>query len=117
MTFEQLQAILPWAQADDWHQHPNGGGWVQNSARVSGNARVYGNARVSSPLLIQGSRDCLSVSAHGRLSIGCETRAIEWWEEHYDAMGRKHGYTPAQIAEYRKHIQYCKEWMEACLLQ
>jgi hypothetical protein len=53
MTLEQLQEIFPDATAETWHQHPNGGGWVQNtatvdeSAYVGKNALVYGNAKVS----------------------------------------------------------------------
>lgn len=40
MTLEQLQRIFPEATADTWHQHPNGGGWVQNTAKVEENAYV-----------------------------------------------------------------------------
>ena len=52
MTLEQLQKIFPNATADTWHQHPNGGGWVQNTAKVAEtaflgkDAVVYGDAVV-----------------------------------------------------------------------
>jgi hypothetical protein len=52
MTLEQLQQIFPGATADTWHQHPNGGGWVQNTAKVyetawvGKDAVVYGDAVV-----------------------------------------------------------------------
>ena len=51
MTLEQLQEIFPEATLDTWHQHPNGGGWVQNTAHVDEfayvgkDALVFGNAR------------------------------------------------------------------------
>jgi carbonic anhydrase/acetyltransferase-like protein (isoleucine patch superfamily) len=61
MTFEQLKAILPWAVESEWHQHENGGGWVQNTATVDKaafiglGAQVYGNARVSGSARVYGS--------------------------------------------------------------
>ena len=56
-----------------WHRHPNGGGWVQDTAsvdetahigpdaevsgaaQVCGNAQVYGNARVSGNAQVYGN--------------------------------------------------------------
>ena len=35
MTLEQLQSIFPDATADIWHQHPNGGGWVETSVKMA----------------------------------------------------------------------------------
>ena len=46
MTLTELQKIFPSATAETWHQHPNGGGWVENTARVSGDAWVFGDAQV-----------------------------------------------------------------------
>ena len=46
-TFEQLKQEFPNATLDTWHQHPNGGGWVENTAHVEDSAQVSGNARVS----------------------------------------------------------------------
>ena len=51
----------------EWHRHPNGGGWVQDTAhvddtayvgpdaQVSGSARVYGSAWVSGSARVYGS--------------------------------------------------------------
>ena len=59
MTLSELQFTFPDATEDTWHQHSNGGGWVQNTATVAttafvgpdaivyGSAWVFGNARVS----------------------------------------------------------------------
>ena len=47
MTLEQLQKYHPEATLETWHQTKDGG-WIENTARVSGNARVCGNAWVSS---------------------------------------------------------------------
>ena len=60
MTLQDLQKLFPEASESTWHQHPNGGGWVENTARVDasayvgpdavvyGDAWVFGNARVYS---------------------------------------------------------------------
>lgn len=59
MTFEELKQRFPSATPETWHRHSNGGGWVQNTAKVDsaayvgsdalvyGNAKVFGNSRVS----------------------------------------------------------------------
>jgi hypothetical protein len=64
------------------------------------------------PLQIGGSRDWVIVRQVGHISIGCEHHPVEWWEEHYAAVGRTNGYSATEVLEYRKHIQYCREWME-----
>ena len=58
MTFDELKKMFPDATPETWHQHKNGGGWVENTAtvadsayvgpdaKVCGNALVYGNAKV-----------------------------------------------------------------------
>lgn len=37
-----------------WHRHANGGGFVQDTARVDESAQVSGNARVSGDALVYG---------------------------------------------------------------
>ena len=65
------------------------------------------------PLQIGGSQHWIVVLEVGNITIGCEHHPIEWWEEHHAAVGRRAGYSDAQVKEYRTHIQYCREWMEA----
>ena len=137
MTLADLQAIFPDATDKTWHLHPNGGGWVANSAtvedtayigssaqvsgnarvsgdaQVSGDARVYGDAWVSSPLYIQPSAHPISVSSRTEVSIGCKRHSIEWWLEHYAEVGAENGYTAAQIAEYGALLQAVAAWMAA----
>ena len=118
-----------------WHRHPNGGGWVQDTASVAktvfvgegawvyGNAWVYGDAVVcgdavvygdaevygglwlQSPLYIQGSRYALTVCAPGEIAIGCERHAIAKWLKQGEELGRAHGFTDAEIAEYRAYVE------------
>lgn len=124
MTLEQLQKLFPDATAETWHQHPNGGGWVQNTAKadtscrvgvdclVFGNARVYGNAWGLSPLQIMGTKHFVNVSAYGMLQVGCIKGSIDWWKEHYRAVGWKEGYSAAQVKEYRNYIELARVWMK-----
>ena len=65
MTIEQLQKIFPTAAIDTWHQHPNGGGWVQNTAKVDDSAHVSGSARVSGDAWVSGNAH---VSGSARVS-------------------------------------------------
>lgn len=59
MTIEQIISIHG-GKAEDWHQHENGGGWVQytatveKTAYVGPSARVYGAARVSGAAWVSG---------------------------------------------------------------
>ena len=66
-------SMISFLKENEQHQHPNGGGWVANTAtvapsafvgryarvhgdaRVSGNARVYGNAWVSGNAQMSGN--------------------------------------------------------------
>jgi len=114
-----LLAIHPNATVETWHQHPNGGGWVENTATVADSAylgdssAVYGDARVSgdawaaSPLYIQGSRHPLTTSSLTTLTIGCTTRTMLEWEAQYKEIGTENGYTPEQIEEYGQYIALC----------
>ena len=68
MTIDDLKKLFPSASEKTWHQHSNGGGWVQNTAHVDesahvgdkalvyGDARVSGKARVFGNALVYGDR-------------------------------------------------------------
>ena len=124
MTLDKLRTLFPNATTETWHCHTNGGGWVQNTARVDatayvgmdciviGNAQVTGNAWEFSPLQIMGTKHFVVVGAYGLLSIGYEKHDIEWWKQHYRAVGRREGYTKSQIQEYRNYIELARVWMK-----
>ena len=40
MTLQDLQDDFPDATESTWHQHPNGGGWIENTAYVDASAYV-----------------------------------------------------------------------------
>ena len=105
-----------------------GNAWVYGDAQVYGNARVsgyaqvydnaqvYGYAQVSeyarvisgtwkkSPLYIQGTRDSVTYCGPDQIAIGCEIHSFSEWLEQYETIGRKNGYTEAEIEEYKEYI-------------
>ena len=91
-----------------------GDSWVYGNASVSGNAFVYENARVSGTarvsgdmqidgirpyLYIEASKDSITATP-GLINIGCESHSPTHWLKHYKEIGKKNGYTEAQIYEY-----------------
>lgn len=73
-----------------WHKHPNGGGWVSEtayveaSASVSGRAAVFGNARVLDRTRVYGSSriagnaECYGAPhIHGRAFIGGQAKIYD----------------------------------------
>ena len=122
ITFEQLQAKLGPLNKSEWHQHPNGNGWVQNTAAVedtayvegivSGNARVSGDAWALSPLQVKGTQHHVTTCTHTLIQIGCQQHPASYWLEHYKAIGRANGYTADQIAEYGLILKLAASWLE-----
>ena len=142
MKFEELKAKLSWMEIkeSEWHQHKNGGGWVQNAAtvsescwiegivsgdaQVSGDARVFGNARVSgnaqvsgdawetTPFFIAASRHSVTTCTHTKIQIGCQCLTAEDWLKNYERIGRENGYTPDQIAEYGMILRLASDWLK-----
>ena len=104
--------MIIFLKPEEQHQHKNGGGWVANTANVEatafvgGDAWVFGNAWVETPLFIQGTRHGISNSKHGYLSIGCVTLTFAEWKKQFRAIGKREGYTTAQIKEYGFHIAH-----------
>ena len=55
MTLKELKIKFPAATLETWHQHENGGGWVENTVIVSGTARVEGSAIVAGTATVEGT--------------------------------------------------------------
>lgn len=84
MTLEELQAIFPDATEETWHRHPNGCGWVQNTATVAdtayvgpyalvyGNAQVYDNAKIRFRSRVYGNAvvcDGAEIAGNARVAV------------------------------------------------
>ena len=138
MTIEELQKIYPKADELTWHRHANGGGWIENTARVSGTAMVYGDAQVSgtarvygtaqvsgdarvsggnwdrNPLYVAGTMYSFNENGDGGklLTSGCITAPREWWAENIRRCAEEHGYTPEQVNEYEMIVKFMNDMYE-----
>ena len=62
-------------------------------------------------LRLAGSRHAIIAIDAQNISIGCHRKTLAEWLDKYAAIGAEEGYTPAQIAEYRRHLEYTQEWL------
>ena len=67
-------------------------------------------------LFINGSRNLVSWYGCNKIQIGCHKKDIDWWLENYKVIGKREGYTPDQIAEYKTYIDMCKQMQESANL-
>lgn len=134
MTYEELSKLIPYATPERFKQHAKGGGWVEISANVdasctiegivSGNAQVCGDAWVcgearvcgdawdQTPLMVYATKNTVSVSAYGKITIGCQTHTVADWLKHGPRIAKENGWTKENIAEYRMIIKLCAQWMK-----
>ena len=107
MTIEQLKEKMPWITADEWVQHPNGGGWKHKTARVPDDVKLPFD-------YMKGSRHPVTANSESaEVQIGCHRYDIAYWLKHYKAIGRKESYTAEQVAEYGLLLNTVKAWLAA----
>jgi hypothetical protein len=58
---------------------------------------------------IQGTKHSIGMNGERIIRIGCMSYPIEWWLENNVRAGEENGYTPEQIAEYRRYIELIAE--------
>jgi hypothetical protein len=58
------------------------------------------------PLAVQGSRHLACNTGPGLIQIGCHTRTFSKWIADYEQVGKNEGYSPDQIAEYKRIIDF-----------
>lgn len=130
MTLNELKERFPNATDATWHQHANGGGWVQNTASVdetafvgpdasvSGNASVCDNADIREG---EFSRPVISVSntpysftecSDGEIRSGCIKKPVAWWRENVLRCAEEYGYTPEQQQLARLAVEYVAAAMD-----
>lgn len=63
-------------------------------------------------LWIQGSRYAIGWSGGHWVSSGCITRPIDWWCANLEECAVWHGYTPAQVREYRMYVDLLARYIE-----
>ena len=58
------------------------------------------------PLAIQGTRHLATNGEPGKIQIGCEVYTFAAWKRHFKEIGKVQEYTPTQIKEYGKIIEF-----------
>jgi carbonic anhydrase/acetyltransferase-like protein (isoleucine patch superfamily) len=88
------------------------GAWIGDGAKIGPYATICEGAKVNadtdyaaSPLYIVGTRHPVCEVAPGVLAVGCEEHSIADWLAWAESIGRRNGYTPAQIAEYTAYFE------------
>ena len=130
ITFAQLQDRIPWTKPveAEWHQHPNGGGWVQNTATahktayIGGGALVYGDAQVCGGAQVYGDAQVYGnarvygtawVYGDARVSGDAQVYGGAWEFSPLQVQGTRHfittcSYTHIQIGCRASSVQ---EWL------
>lgn len=62
-------------------------------------------------LRLTGTRDSMIVVNESVVAIGCYVHSLDWWAEHYNAIGKVEGYSREEIEEYRGHLEYARGWL------
>ena len=58
------------------------------------------------PLAIQGTRHLATNGEPGKIQIGCKVYTFAAWKRHFKEIGKVQEYTPTQIKEYGKIIEF-----------
>lgn len=71
MNLKELQKLHPNANKDTWHIHPNGGGWVENTAIVEDTVFVSEDSTISGHTEVLGNvslNKCSDIMGNARVS-------------------------------------------------
>lgn len=88
------------------HAQVRGNAHVLGSARVFGGAKILGGKWINAPLQIHGSKDVLCVCSPTQIAIGSKARTAKKWLKKFKKFGKKYGYSPKEITEYKKYIKF-----------
>jgi hypothetical protein len=68
-------------------------------------ANLYGANLCEKYLQIKGSKAWL-VGFGDKIQIDCEDHTVIEWQQEYEAIGKKNGYTDDEIKEYKSYIDF-----------
>ena len=118
------------APGSGWHQHSNGGGWVQDTAtvdstayvgpnaRVAGSAQVKNNARIDDYAVVQDSaqvRDNAIVSGHALVCASAQVYGNAKVRDWAKAEGTTQVYGNARLLEHGNVIENVAVYDNACV--
>ena len=111
-----------------WHRHSNGGGWVEDTAQVSGDAQVYGDAWVYGNALVSGNAQVSGnalVSGNAQVSGDAQVYGDAWVYGRARVSGKaqvdgsKHAVSPVYIqgSRFPMHYAHAGYVRSGCLLK
>ena len=143
MTWQEIKKIHTWLPetSENWHQHENGGGWVENSTHVAFSARVYSKALVYGEALVCGEAQvygeaqvCGKAQVYGEISktppqviflpfcvcqcsknevaVGCQHGTLDWWLANGRTVATQYNISESDMLIYEKLIRFCFDLMK-----
>ena len=95
--------IGPNVQAPDGINLSRIGAW----ARIGEGANIGARAKFEkSPLAVQGSKHIAIQHSDGKIAVGCQVHTHAQWNRHYKSIGNANGYTPEEIEEYGRILDF-----------
>ncbi len=77
---------------------------IGNGASIGNRASIGKEVKLITGFYINGSRHTVTYVGEGKISIGCQTKTIEWFKDNYEALGESEGYSESEITEYKCYI-------------
>jgi UDP-3-O-[3-hydroxymyristoyl] glucosamine N-acyltransferase len=88
---------------------------IGDRATIGDGATIGYGVKITQSLFITGSQNTVTWYGTGAIHIGCHCLTIAEWVEHYAEIGTTHGYTQAQIDEYKAYIDICAKLQETTI--
>jgi len=110
-TIKDILTLFPDTKKKDWHQHPNGEGWVyktaivEDSAYIGEDAQVFGNTRVYGDAQVYGNTQ---VSGDARVSGDAQVYGDAWVYGNTRVYGDAWEVSPLYIQGTKHSITNCK---------
>jgi hypothetical protein len=80
---------------------------IGEGASIGAWARIGEGAKFEkSPLAVQGSRHIAIQNSPGKIAVGCHVHTYAQWKRCYKSIGNANGYTPEQIEEYGRILDF-----------
>lgn len=86
--------------------------WISDHVRIGSCAEIGNGVNLEKSLFIKGSEHPVTYVGEGKMSIGCYTKKIEWFENNYETLGKNYKYSDNHIKEYAGHIKSMKKFYE-----
>ena len=87
--------------------------FIGDGARIGERAIIGERARIGdgaefkkSPLAVQGSRGIAIQHSPGKIAVECEVHTYAQWKRRYKSIGKANGYTPEEIEEYGRILDF-----------